>query len=145
MVTKFKAIKTPVAEVIQDVQPKEPMSYREQLHAAVEEMYGDTNVPAISAKRKLVATVLSFAAAFGTGYLIGTIISYALIGMALMSTSLFMMLMSYMLAIILAGYLGSVVGRAVHDAVIGHTVENAVADTYSYIKSLFSKSEPAAA
>jgi hypothetical protein len=96
-------------------------------------------------KRSTVAFVASCISAFATGYLVGTLFSYLMVGAYALTSSMFLVWMLYIMMFIAAFFLGSKAAKIASDFVmddaVGKKMEAIASSAKNKVTGWFSKSE----
>ena len=135
----------PFVETITPEAAPQPSAY-EQYKASMHKMLDEAlATPTHGWKRTLMAWLLSLAVATGIGWLMGYVITAAVVGAALLSSSVFVSSIIMVLGIIASMYIGYKTSPLVYAAVIDRTIERAAVGAWRKTKSFFTPGSKVAA
>ena len=142
MVTRKSTVKptivdVPFVEVTETAAPQ-PDPWRAAVHKMIDEAFdSEATDQHIGWKRVLIAFIASIATSGLTGYLVGTVIGYALVGAILLSGSLFITLAIYLIGILMAMHFGRIVGKATYDFIALGDIDNVYASAKDKVSDAF--------
>lgn len=124
MVTRKKTIlSTPFVEITTPVAPApEAFSFKAHMHKLLDEAL-DAESP--SWKRLLLAWTLGLATSFGVGYLGTALMTYALVGAALLTSSAFVAILIAIIGVLASMYLGYRASMFVYVKVMDKSIDRA--------------------
>lgn len=127
----------PFVETVTPVAASQPSAfeqYKARAHKAIDEMLVP---PTHGWMRTITAWVASLAASFGLGWLVAEVTAYAVVGAALLSSSVFITLAIMLIGVIASIWLSYKTSPVIFKAVIDGTIEKAAVSAWRKTKAFF--------